>query len=161
MQPTEASHTWQPDPELNDLGLPKRNLFRAMRRGFRCRCPNCGEGALFDGYLTPVPECRTCGEDLSHQRADDAPPYFTILIVGHIIVPIMVTVFLLTDLSNATHIAIWVPLTLVMTLLLLRPIKGVIIGLQWALYMHGFDPRSDPDAMPEGFLPSDVAPENS
>jgi len=160
MKPSQTASTWQPDTELNDLGLPKRSALRAMKRGFLCRCPNCGEGALFNRYLKSVPACSHCGEDLSHHRADDAPPYFTIMIVGHIVVPIMVTVFLLTEWSNLTHMLIWIPITLAMTLLLLQPIKGTIIGLQWALYMHGFDPRGDPDAMPEGYLPSDAAPDN-
>ena len=101
METSPSVPTRHPDTELNDLGLPKRDLFRAMRRGFRCRCPNCGKGALFAGYLKPLPECRVCGEDLSHQRADDAPPYFTILIVGHVIVPIMVTV------SPSTKTSAW------------------------------------------------------
>ena len=98
-----------------------------------------------------MPTCASCGEDLSHQRADDAPPYFTMVIVGHIVVPMMLTVFLLTEWSNLTHMAIWLPLTLALTLLLLQPVKGAIIGLQWALYMHGFDTAIDPDAMPEGY----------
>ena len=143
---------WQASTELNQLGLPKRSSWQAMWRGFRCRCPNCGVGALFRGYLKPVETCAVCGEDLSHQRADDAPPYFTIVVVGHVIVPLMATVFFATELSVMTHLAIWLPLTLIMSLALLRPIKGALIGLQWALYMHGFDKRSDPDAMPEGFL---------
>lgn len=144
---------WQPSAELNQLGLPKRSSWRAMGRGFRCRCPNCGKGALFNGYLKSVPACSVCGEDLSHHRADDAPPYFTIVVVGHVIVPIMATAMLATELPVVTHLAIWLPLTLLMTLALLRPIKGALIGLQWALYMHGFDPTvKDPDAMPEGFL---------
>jgi uncharacterized protein (DUF983 family) len=145
--------TWQPSTELNQLGLPRRSPWQALWRGFLCRCPNCGKGALFNGYLKPVLACGVCGEDMSHQRADDAPPYFTIVVVGHVIVPIMTTVFLMTELSVMTHLAIWLPLTLVMTLALLRPIKGALIALQWALYMHGFDPTiADPDAMPEGFL---------
>ncbi|MCP4385226.1 MAG: DUF983 domain-containing protein [Hyphomicrobiales bacterium] len=143
---------WRPDPALNELGLPKRALLRSMARGFVGRCPQCRTGALLNGYLKPVLECGACGEDLSHQRADDAPPYFTILIVGHIIVPVMVTIVLSTQLSTATHMAIWLPLTLAMCLVLLRPIKGAIIALQWALYMHGFEGRGDPDAMPEGLL---------
>ncbi len=159
MEQLADAPSWQSNPELNELGLPKRSLGRAMRRGFACRCPNCGEGALFNSYLKPVLACGHCGEDLSHQRADDAPPYFTILIVGHVVVPLMVTVFLLTNLSNLTHMAIWLPLTLVLTLLLLQPVKGALIGLQWALYMHGFDTRSDPDAMPEGYLPRDATAE--
>ena len=104
------------------------------------RCPNCGKGALFARFLKPVANCSACGEDFTHQRADDAPPYFTIMIVGHVVVPIMVAVFLATELSFWTHMAIWIPLTLVMTLALLQPIKGAIIGLQWAQRMHGFDP---------------------
>ncbi|SDB01974.1 DUF983 domain-containing protein [Bauldia litoralis] len=159
MENTEQSHVWQASAELNDLGLPKRPAVQAMKRGFFCRCPNCGEGALFNRYLKSVPECAQCGEDLSHHRADDAPPYFTIMIVGHIVVPLMLAVFLVTEWSNLTHMAVWLPLTLAMTLLLLQPVKGTIIGLQWALYMHGFDTRSDPDAMPEGYLPREASAE--
>ncbi|BCP54893.1 hypothetical protein K32_35100 [Kaistia sp. 32K] len=124
---------------------PKRPLAQAMTRGFLCRCPACGQGRLFNGYLTVVDACAACGEDLSHQRADDAPPYFTITIVAHIIVPLMLIVEMAWHLSNATHLAIWLPLTAILTLGLLRPIKGSVVGLQWAMYMHGFDPEGDPD----------------
>jgi uncharacterized protein (DUF983 family) len=129
----------------DEPGLPKRSIFRAMARGFFCRCPHCGEGSLFTGYLRSVQACDRCHEDLSHQRADDAPPYFTILIVGHAVVPIMVAVTLATEFAMWLHFAFWIPLTLLLTLALLRPIKGAIIGLQWALYMHGFDPAAEDD----------------
>jgi len=92
---------------------------------------------------------------MSHQRADDAPPYFTMLIVGHVVVTLMLTVTMWVELSSLTHLMIWLPLALVLALALLQPIKGAIIGLQWALYMHGFDGSSDPDRLPEGLLPSD------
>ncbi len=158
MTASPTTTVWQPADELNQLGLPKRSSWQAMWRGFRCRCPNCGEGPLFNGYLRSALSCSVCGEDLSHHRADDAPPYFTMVVVGHIVVPIMTAVFLATELSTMTHMMIWLPLTLVMTLALLRPIKGALIALQWALYMHGFDPRiEDPDAMPEGLLRTDPA----
>lgn len=136
---------------------PERSVGQALWKGFRCRCPNCGEGRLFRAYLKPVDNCSVCGEDMTHQRADDAPPYFTMVIVGHIVVPLMLAVAMRYDLSNFTHIMIWVPLTLVMTLALLQPVKGATIGLQWALYMHGFG-SPNPDAMPEGFLPPDPVP---
>jgi uncharacterized protein (DUF983 family) len=158
---TQSVGVWETSPEVNNLGLPKRPVFRSLRRGFAGHCPHCGGGSLFRGYLKPMPECRQCGEDLSHQRADDAPPYFTMLIVGHLIVPLMVTMMLITELPNAVHLAIWLPATIALTLLLLRPVKGVIIALQWALYMHGFDPRGDPDAMPEGHLKVDATTESS
>ena len=131
---------------------PERHLRQAMWRGFRCRCPNCGQGALFRAYLKPVDNCAVCGEDISHQRADDAPPYFTMVIVGHIVVPIMLTVAMATEWSNLTHMMIWLPLTAALTLGLLQPVKGATIALQWALYMHGFDKDSAPDTMAEGYL---------
>ena len=140
---------WQSPALAADL--PKRPLTRSLWRGFRCRCPNCGEGRLFRKFLKPVANCARCGEDYTHQRADDAPPYFTMLIVGHLVVPVMLVVALTTELSNAAHVAIWVPLTLFLALALLQPVKGTIIALQWALRMHGFDGSIDPDAMPDAF----------
>ena len=130
----------------------KRPVARSLWRGFRGRCPNCGEGSLFRAFLKPVEVCAACGEDLSHQRADDAPPYFTMVIVGHLLVPLMLAAMLFTDLPVAVNLAIWLPLTLVATIGLLQPVKGAIVGLQWALRMHGFDGSADPDAAPEGFL---------
>jgi uncharacterized protein (DUF983 family) len=125
----------------------KRPLLRSMARGFLGRCPHCREGRLFDRYLKPVPACAICGEDFTHQRADDAPPYFTMLVVGHIIVPLMLIAQLTTNWSNTTHLALWLPLTLALTLALLQPVKGAIIALQWANYMHGFDGSAEPDAL--------------
>jgi uncharacterized protein (DUF983 family) len=118
----------------------RRPVWRSIRRGFRGRCPNCGEGRLFYRYLKVVAECPACGEDLSHQRADDAPPYITIVVVGHIIVPLVLEVETHWHLPTLVHLAIWLPLTLILSLLLLQPVKGAVVGLQWALYMHGFDP---------------------
>jgi uncharacterized protein (DUF983 family) len=123
-----------------------RSVPRSLWRGFLCRCPNCGEGGLFRRYLKPVPVCSVCHEDLSHQRADDAPPYFTMVIVGHLVVPAMLFVAMRTNWPNIVHLAIWLPTTLILTLTLLQPVKGAIIGLQWALRMHGFDGSADPDA---------------
>ncbi len=64
----------------------ERGLTRAMLRGALHRCPRCGKGGLFRAYLKVREQCLACGEDLSHQRADDAPPYVTIFVVGHLIV---------------------------------------------------------------------------
>jgi uncharacterized protein (DUF983 family) len=114
-----------------------------MLRGFIGRCPHCGEGRLFGRYLKPVANCSVCGEDFTHQRADDAPPYFTMVIVGHILVPVLLAVQLTTDLSVTTHLAIWLPLTAALTVGLLQPVKGTIVAAQWALRMHGFDGQPD------------------
>ncbi|MCT4655369.1 MAG: DUF983 domain-containing protein [Cohaesibacter sp.] len=124
---------------------PPRPVWPAMVTGARCRCPNCQKGKLFSGFLKVSDKCAECGEDYSHQRADDAPPYFTIFIVGHIIVPLVIWAEVAFTPALWLHMAIWVPITIAMSLFFLRPIKGAIVALQWANYMHGFDPNSEPD----------------
>lgn len=136
-----------PDPAVP---TPRRDTMRAIRRGFLGRCPHCGTGRLFRGYGKVVDACESCGEDLHHQRADDFPPYLTIFIVGHIVVPAMYLVERTWRPDLWVHSALWLPLTLILSLALLRPLKGATVGLQWGLYMHGFDPndRSD-EPIPE------------
>ena len=116
----------------------RRDTVQAMKRGLFCRCPNCGEGKLFRAFLKPVDNCPVCAEDYSHHRADDLPAYLSIVLVGHIVVG----GFMLTDQSvswsNWVHLAIWTPLTLVLALATIQPIKGAVIGWQWAARMHGF-----------------------
>ncbi len=116
-----------------------------MKRGILGRCPHCGEGALFRRFLKPVAECASCREDLSHQRADDFPPYVTMVIAGHLLLPAVLAVQTAIDLHLFVHLAIWLPVTAVVTVALLQPVKGAIVALQWALRMHGFDGDPDPD----------------
>lgn len=118
---------------------PHRDCMMAMLRGVRQRCPNCGKGALFGRYLKVNDTCPACGEELHHQRADDAPPYFTIMIVGHIIVGGVLSLERAMSPPEWLHLAIWLPLTVLSSLWLLPRVKGALVGLQWALYMHGFD----------------------
>lgn len=125
--------------------LPQRDVASALLRGAACHCPNCGKGAIFKGFTTVNASCPTCGEVLSHQRADDFPPYVTMLITGHVVVAAMLIVERAYHPEIWLHMAMWLPLTLIMSIGLLRPVKGAIIGLQWALYMHGFDPRRGDD----------------
>ena len=115
-----------------------RSPWDAVLKGFAQTCPDCGRGRLFGKYLKVNPECPQCGTELHHHRADDAPPYFTILAVGHIIVPGMLLLEQLVEPPSWVHSALWVPLTLVLSLLLLPRIKGALIGFQWAHRMHGF-----------------------
>ncbi|MCC6982839.1 MAG: DUF983 domain-containing protein [Bauldia sp.] len=133
-----SSESGHPPAGGRGSALPRRPVGRSLTRGFVNRCPNCGKGAVIHGYLKVNDACPSCGEDLSHQRADDAPPYLTMVIVGHIVVPLMLLVWTLTSLPSWVHIAFWIPFTLIMTLTLLRPIKGAVVGLQWANRMHGF-----------------------
>ena len=112
----------------------------ALRRGLAMRCPACGSAKLFRGYLTVAGPCPSCAAPLDAARADDAPPYFTIFAVGHLVVPAMLLVESLWHPPLWVHTAIWVPLTLGLALALLRPIKGATVGLMFALGMMTPDP---------------------
>ena len=126
------------------IDQPSRSWKQAMWRGLRCRCPNCGVGSVFKSFVKVADRCAHCGEALHHHRADDAPPYFTIMIVGHIIVPSVLIVERLWRPDLIVHFALWLPATLLLTLLLMPSVKGAVVGLQWALGMHGFGEERDP-----------------
>lgn len=117
-----------------------RDIVQAMRRGFRGRCPACGEGRLFRSFLKVNETCAECGEELHHHRADDFPAYLVIVIVGHIVVPLVLAVETHLAPSYWVHLALWLPLTLGLSLSLLQPVKGVVVAVQWFLGMHGFEP---------------------
>ena len=126
---------WQPDRTPRTPPWPVPSLFTAIGRGLMGRCPVCGKGRIFDGFLRVVAQCEQCGAPLGLARADDAPPYFTILIVGHIVIPAMLITQKLYDPSNWTLSAIFLPLTLVLALGLLRPIKGATVGAMLSFNM--------------------------
>ena len=111
----------------------------AMWRGLRGTCPQCGLGHLFAKFLKVADICDHCGEELHHHRSDDAPPYFTMFIVGHIVVPAMLVVEKLWAPPLAVHFTLWTVVALGLTFALMPAVKGAIVGLQWALRMHGFD----------------------
>ena len=115
-----------------------RAVWPAMLRGWRCCCPNCGKGRIFGRYLKVNEHCASCGLELAGHRADDAPPYFTILIVGHIVVPLMLLLEQHAQPAEWVHMVLWLPLTVILCLWLLPRIKGALIGLQWSRRMHGF-----------------------
>nr|WP_162784820.1 DUF983 domain-containing protein [Paracoccus suum] len=109
-----------------------------MRRGALGRCPACGEGRLFQGYLKVRDECPSCGEPLHHQRADDGPAYLTILIVSHLLTPVLMAVFITWRPSVSYMLIGFLGAAVVMSLALLPVIKGALVGMQWARRMHGF-----------------------
>jgi uncharacterized protein (DUF983 family) len=121
-----------------------RPLTSAMWRGATLTCPACGRSRLFSSYLKVVRTCASCGEELHHHRADDAPPYFTIVIVGHIVVASALAFEQALAPASWVHFVLWMPLTLALSLLLLPRIKGALVGLQWANRMHGFGAGPDP-----------------
>jgi uncharacterized protein (DUF983 family) len=104
----------------------------ALLRGLRRCCPRCGAPGMFSGYLSVAAACRRCGLDFETIRSDDAPPYFTIAIVGHI----MVAAVLITEQVAAPpdwlELSIFLPLTLAFTLALLPFVKGAVMGAIWS-----------------------------
>ncbi len=127
-----------------DADQAERKTMPAALRGLKGKCPCCGQGRVFRAYLKSVDACEVCGETLSNHRADDLPPYLAILIVGHLLVGIMIELDTLFRISPMTYLMIMVPLGIVLPLAILQPIKGMVIGIQWAKRMHGFGKGRDP-----------------
>ncbi len=124
----------------NISDMPARDGWAALKTGFRLRCPACGEGKMFHRFLKVSDCCPNCGEELHHHRADDAPPYFTILVVAHIIGALMLLVEEHNDaLDVRSHMIVWPILTLALVFLFLPRFKGALVAYQWALRMHGFE----------------------
>jgi uncharacterized protein (DUF983 family) len=90
---------------------------------------------LFNGYLRVVPECTNCHAPLGLARADDAPPYFTILLVGHIVVPLILIMQREANPPTWLLSVIFLPLTAILAIGLLRPVKGGTVGLMLRLNM--------------------------
>jgi uncharacterized protein (DUF983 family) len=144
METVGTSTVWTRETAIGE----KRDLWSAMKRGFRGRCPRCGEGKLFRAFLKTADNCSACGLDFTPHRADDLPAYLVIVIVGHIVVPM--ALWIETNYSPAVwlQLSIYLPFTFVASLLLLQPVKGVVVGMQWALRMHGFDENTQDEISP-------------
>lgn len=116
----------------------ERELKPALRRGWNRRCPSCGSGPIFDGYLTVRHDCPVCNQALHHHRADDGPAWATMLIAGHLMAPLMILLFETFRLGPLPMIAVIVIPFVLLCLWLLPRIKGGFIAFQWAKRMHGF-----------------------
>jgi len=119
----------------NPVALPK--LSTLLWRGFSQKCPRCGETRLFASFLKTPEACSSCAHELGAIRADDFPPYLTMVIVGHIVVPLILLVEKTSPLSISMHLSIWLPLTAILTFWFLPRIKGMIIGLMIHIGLRG------------------------
>ncbi len=125
---------------IHEEKRPKdRSPWRAIARGLLLRCPQCNKGKLFRRYLKVADACPHCGEELHHHRADDAPAYLTIFLVGHVLVPPIMLIERFYAPEIWLQFVVWTPLLVLLTLGLLPMVKGAVVGLQWALRMHGFE----------------------
>jgi len=115
----------------------RRSKPAAVLRGALGLCPRCGRGRLFHRYLKVTDRCAVCGEPYGHFRADDAPPWMTIIVTGHILVPVILAVEQGFHPALWVQIAVWPALALILALTLLPRCKGVVLGLLWALKAEG------------------------
>jgi uncharacterized protein (DUF983 family) len=99
--------------------------------GIACRCPRCGRGRLFTGFLTLAPACESCGLDYRFADAGDGPAVFVILIAGFLLVGAAVIVEFIWRPPYWAHALLWIPMILIVTLGLLRPLKGLLVALQF------------------------------
>src|SRR6478736_5370013 len=132
---TAQPKVWTPD----SAPAAKRDLWTAVKRGLRGRCPRCGQGRLFRAFLKTADHCSSCGQDFTPHRADDLPAYLVIVIVGHMVVPTILWIETNYTTPAWLSYAAYLPFTFFASLGLLQPVKGAVVGLQWALRMHGFD----------------------
>lgn len=127
--------------QITDFG--PRPMWRSMLRGFAGKCPQCGDGSIFDGFLKVAANCPSCGEDLHHHRADDLPAYLNIFVVGHVVIGFMMIVMTWKLMGMWTTTIVTMLLCVIAAFALMRPLKGMVVGLQWALRMHGFGGHDD------------------
>jgi uncharacterized protein (DUF983 family) len=113
-------------------GMGRPTLWSALKRGFCRNCPRCGRGRMFAGYLTAKENCPSCGLAFEPLRADDAPAYFTLSIVGHVVVSGYLTMETAWHPPVWLQATIWMPATLILTLALLPYIKGAVMGAIFA-----------------------------
>ena len=113
-------------------------MWQALRRGWRRKCPDCGSGPLLRSYLKVHDTCPVCRAEMHHHRADDGPAYLTIILVGHIILPLLHFYFVLFRPEPLILFTIFAVGSVGLSLYLLPRLKGAVIGFQWAKYMGGF-----------------------
>lgn len=113
---------------MNDKFYPSISPLSA---GIRGKCPRCGQGALFDGFIKIRPACENCGLDFGFADAGDGPAVFVILLVGFVIVGGALYVELAFQPALWVHVVLWAPVTVLLGLGLLRPLKATLVALQY------------------------------
>lgn len=119
-------------PVIEQTPPLRPGLGLALRRAIAGRCPNCGEGRLMRSYLKQVERCPACAEGFGHIRSDDAAPWLTIMVVGHIIVPLLLTVEQNTAWPAWVAMTVWPAAAFALSLLLLPQAKRLFLALIWS-----------------------------
>lgn len=104
--------------------------------GLLCRCPRCGEGKLFSGYLKLAARCEKCGLDLAFADSGDGPAVFVIFLVAPLVILLALVVGSIVPIAPWMHLVLWIPTTVILCLALLPPFKGVLVNLQYRHDAH-------------------------
>ena len=112
------------------------NSVSPFRSGITGRCPRCGEGALYDGFLDVADGCTVCGLDYSGQDSGDGSAFFIIMIVGFIVVGLALALEVAVAPPVWLPMVLWLPLSLILALAMMRPAKGILIALQYGHGVH-------------------------
>ncbi|GLQ10793.1 membrane protein [Devosia yakushimensis] len=107
-----------------------------FKAGLLCRCPRCGQGKLFKGYLKVAPVCSACGLDLAFADSGDGPAIFVIFLVAPLIVALALVVGAMFNPPPYVHLILWIPATLILSLALLPPFKATMVALQYRHDAH-------------------------
>ena len=126
-------------PDTARSQIKPRPARPALLRGLKGRCPACGEGRLFGSFLKPRDTCPFCGESFAGHEAHDFPAYIVILLLGHLLIPTMITVNALLDIPVGWQAALWPTIAAIAAIAMIQPVKGAVIAYQWARRMHEFD----------------------
>ncbi len=129
--------------EVQSEILDQREIFPAMMKGMRGKCPSCGETKLFTKGLKVQDKCSVCHEEFHHHRADDLPAYLNIFVVGHVVVAMIMMALTWKLVGMWTGMFLTIFVAILVSILLMRPLKGMVVGAQWAMRMHGFGGNED------------------
>ena len=116
---------------MSDLETDFYPAISPMKTAFKARCPRCGQGALFSGFLDFADDCSACGQDYSQIDAGDGPAVFIILIAGFIIVAAALYTEVTYQPPYWVHAALWLPIGLFLPILMLRPMKAWLAAKQY------------------------------
>ena len=100
-------------------------------RGLTCRCPRCGKGRLFSGFLQVAPRCEACGLDFAFADSGDGPAIFVIFVVAPVVIVLAFIFEALVHPAPYVHLIVWIPVTILLSLALLRPFKATLVALQY------------------------------
>jgi uncharacterized protein (DUF983 family) len=112
-------------------------LVSPFSAGFRCRCPRCGDGALFSGFLQVADRCDVCGLDYHFVDSGDGPAVFVIFAVAPLVMILAFVTEALFHPAPWMHLVLWIPAVIILSLALLRPFKATMIAIQYGRSAHG------------------------